>query len=340
MLGRWRLGPQVVRQTADREVCLDCDGHAQQRGCASGGSGPVGLAGRAAGQFRRQRYEGPQRPVALLDSGQGLLGQLQRAHRPLAQPRELALHVIALRPGHSTRRYAKNMSVHKPAVPLRPGPSQLSREQVAAHQRDRLLLAVGRVVAGRGYAAARVADVLVEARVSRATFYVHYDDLEDCYAAAYSAAADLVRDALLGAGTARREPSEVLRGALRDYLAVLDAHPDLALAFLVQSAGAGPRVRELRRQSQATWAAALQTLAEQAADAAGSAPPSPLAGTCAIGALVHAVEHAVEQAVLSASSTGSAVPPLALPLTPPPTLASLADALENALARLLLPDAP
>lgn len=211
-----------------------------------------------------------------------------------------------------------------PAAPvrLRPGRHGLSRDEVLSSQRGRMLVAVARAVARKGYADATVADVLVGSGVSRATFYEHFDGKEQCYAEAYGTAAALVRDALLRPPGEQSNPADRLRAALRGYLAVLDGDPDLANAFLIQSAAAGPRVRALRARSHAEWADALQALACDAADRAGAPPPPPLAGQSAVGALV----HAVEQRLASAPGDGP--------------LAALADGLDAALSRLLLPPSP
>ena len=61
---------------------------------------------------------------------------------------------------------------------------------VAASQRTRLLEAVGRAVAERGYAAATIDDIVRGAGVSKKTFYEHFRDKEGCFVAAYEAARD------------------------------------------------------------------------------------------------------------------------------------------------------
>ncbi|MGH2822903.1 MAG: TetR/AcrR family transcriptional regulator, partial [Thermoleophilaceae bacterium] len=61
---------------------------------------------------------------------------------------------------------------------------------VAASQRARLLEAVGRAVADKGYAAATIDDIVRGAGVSKKTFYEHFKDKLDCFLAAYEAASD------------------------------------------------------------------------------------------------------------------------------------------------------
>ena len=88
---------------------------------------------------------------------------------------------------------------------------RLDRDVVEASQRTRLLEAVGRAVAERGYAAATIDDVVRGAGVSKKTFYEHFADKEDCFLAAYEAASEelfeRVREAHATArGLARAHP--------------------------------------------------------------------------------------------------------------------------------------
>src|SRR3954471_20925436 len=65
------------------------------------------------------------------------------------------------------------------------GPHGLTREQVQASQRQRLLDAVFDVVGEHGYAAATVADITTAAGVSRTTFYEQFRNKLDAFLSAY-----------------------------------------------------------------------------------------------------------------------------------------------------------
>jgi AcrR family transcriptional regulator len=65
------------------------------------------------------------------------------------------------------------------------GPHSLTREQVAADQRRRLMAALTDVVADKGYTAATVADVSARAGVSRKAFYEHFANKEACLLETY-----------------------------------------------------------------------------------------------------------------------------------------------------------
>jgi AcrR family transcriptional regulator len=65
------------------------------------------------------------------------------------------------------------------------GPHGLTREQVQASQRQRILDAVLDVVGERGYAATTVADITSAAGVSRTTFYEQFQNKLDAFLTAY-----------------------------------------------------------------------------------------------------------------------------------------------------------
>ena len=101
-------------------------------------------------------------------------------------------------------------------------------------QRAKLLEAMVRVVAEKGYEAATVADAVRLARVSRGTFYELFESKEACLAAAYRLGAEVlearVRDAVRGAADWREE----LRLGLRAYLQTLDEEPLFARVYLLE----------------------------------------------------------------------------------------------------------
>jgi AcrR family transcriptional regulator len=116
-------------------------------------------------------------------------------------------------------------------VPTLPrGHHNLSREEVRAAQRGRLLMGIVAVVAEEGYAGATVAAVLKRARISRETFYL----------AAFDEAAKLLIRMIEGALGSPDEPVLVrLDRVLSTYLGALSAAPALARTFLIEVYGAG-----------------------------------------------------------------------------------------------------
>jgi AcrR family transcriptional regulator len=140
------------------------------------------------------------------------------------------------------------MARPSPDIPRRlpRGTHGLDRDVVEASQRTRLLEAVGRAVAERGYAAATIDDVVRRAGVSKKTFYEHFADKEDCFLAAYEAASEELLERVREAHAIHDDWLERTRAGVRAYLRWLAAEPALARVFLIEVAAAGPRALERR----------------------------------------------------------------------------------------------
>jgi AcrR family transcriptional regulator len=140
------------------------------------------------------------------------------------------------------------MAQASPDIPRRlpRGTHGLDRDVVEASQRTRLLEAVGRAVAERGYAAATIDDVVRRAGVSKKTFYEHFADKEDCFLAAYEAASEELLERVREAHAIHDDWLERTRAGVRAYLRWLAAEPALARVFLIEVAAAGPRALERR----------------------------------------------------------------------------------------------
>src|SRR5215210_1752545 len=113
------------------------------------------------------------------------------------------------------------------------GTHGLDRDVVEASQRARLLQAVGRAVAERGYAAATIDDVVRRAGVSKKTFYEHFADKEECFLAAYEAASAQLLERVREAHATEDAWLERTRTQISAYLRWLAADPALARVFLI-----------------------------------------------------------------------------------------------------------
>jgi AcrR family transcriptional regulator len=133
------------------------------------------------------------------------------------------------------------------------GRHRLPPEVIARSQRERLLDAAIRVVAGKGYAATTVADLTKEAGISRTTFYEMFDDKEACFLAAYDAAVDALVRRITTVYEAEEEWPRRARAGLEALLAALAEEPELARLALVGVSAAGPA-------AQRRYRAALQRL--------------------------------------------------------------------------------
>jgi AcrR family transcriptional regulator len=163
--------------------------------------------------------------------------------------------------------------VHKveatPEIPRRlpRGTHGLDPSLVAASQRTRLLEAVGRAVADRGYAAATIDDIVRDAGVSKKTFYEHFSDKLGCFLAAYEAASDQLLEHMTAAQVeAGDDPADWLartRAGIHAYLRWLAAEPALARVFLIEIAAAGPAALELRERMRDRYADRMRELQTQ-----------------------------------------------------------------------------
>jgi AcrR family transcriptional regulator len=143
----------------------------------------------------------------------------------------------------------------EPGLPR--GRNGLPTETVRAAQRERLLRAVIAAVARTGFADLTVADIVRGARVSRAAFYIHFTDKEDCFLAATREGGRLMIDQVTDA--ARRLPpgtsaEEALRASIAAFLEFLAAEPAFARTFYIDMPAAGPRAVQRLETAQHAFA--------------------------------------------------------------------------------------
>ncbi len=129
------------------------------------------------------------------------------------------------------------------------GVRTLPPDLVKAVQRERLLAAMIEAVAEIGYNTLTVQNVLTRAGISRPTFYEQFEDKEDCFLAAFDAAAARMRRrveaAATGAGPSWREQ---LRGGLIGLLGFIADEPGEARAVIVEARASTPA--GLRRRDE------------------------------------------------------------------------------------------
>jgi AcrR family transcriptional regulator len=126
--------------------------------------------------------------------------------------------------------------------PLPAGRHGYSREQVAHHQRERLIAGLAAAVAEKGYAAVTLTDIVERAKVSRRVFYANFESREQCFLAAFEVVVDHLRELVAVAVEGIDDWPHQAIVAARAVLAFLAAEPDLARLCLVESRGAGPAV--------------------------------------------------------------------------------------------------
>jgi AcrR family transcriptional regulator len=114
-------------------------------------------------------------------------------------------------------------------------------------QKQRLFDAAAVVFSSVGYADASAEAISRQAGMSKATFYEHFANKEECLVALFEYASGLLLEALVEAARhAEGDYRERHRAGLRVILDFADANRSLAQAILVETMGAGPRVVEMR----------------------------------------------------------------------------------------------
>jgi AcrR family transcriptional regulator len=147
------------------------------------------------------------------------------------------------------------------------GRHDLSREQVEADQRLRILLALAETMSAKGYVRTPVADVIGAAGVSRETFYRLFDDKLDAFLAAFDLAAELLVGTLTATLEAHGSPIERVERAVAAYLDAIALEPAYARLFLVEVDAAGPVAIARRHEVQ-------RAIADGLAEALGARSPS------------------------------------------------------------------
>ena len=147
---------------------------------------------------------------------------------------------------------------------------------------DRLLAAMLTASGELGYDRASVRLVIERAGASRATFYRHFADKEDCFTQAYRDLSEWVYARLAGAAKRQRTRREGLRAAVAEALQMCASQPAFAKALIVEPLAAGGAVRDLHERHLGRLSDGLD-LAREDLPAGVAPPPSTAAFT--VGAL-------------------------------------------------------
>jgi len=126
---------------------------------------------------------------------------------------------------------------------------QLPRAYVVRSERERLLEAMVRMAAAKGYEATTVADVVEFAGVSQETFDGMFDGKEACFLEAYEAVFDvLVAHVTAAFEAAAGEPwPEQIAAGLGALVELLSLEADIARMAMVEVTAAGDDARERYR---------------------------------------------------------------------------------------------
>ena len=181
----------------------------------------------------------------------------------------------------------------------------LSREQVAASQRSRLLRAAVELGTERGFASLTLTDIVGRAGVARSTFYEYFADKEQCFLEAFDYAAERVLEHVLTIGP---PPAGDFAARVNAYIArVLELgleEPGLVRLVASDADALGPAAAERQRAIRARLAEGLVTLREfRRRDEPELAPISQVRALAVVGAITEVLQHTVFTSGVAALTT-------------------------------------
>ena len=186
---------------------------------------------------------------------------------------------------------SKDRSPTRPVVPR--GRHAPPLEVRLAQQRERLFEAAASVFVASGYADASAESISRAAGMSKATFYEHFSNKEECILALFDAANQLLLTRILGAvAEAGEDPVARMREGMREFLVVIDEFPQQAQTLLVEIIGAGPAAMRRRDEIVASFA---QVLYRENESARGGGRHAALQGPVDAFAIVGAIAELVSR---------------------------------------------
>ncbi|WKB53253.1 TetR/AcrR family transcriptional regulator [Eleftheria terrae] len=161
---------------------------------------------------------------------------------------------------------------------------------VSAEHRARLMQAMAACVAAKGYADTTIADIAAGARVSKRTFYQHFEAKPDCLIALYEHASRQALDVLKAAIDPARDWHVQVEQAVQAYFGALACDPGLLRTLFIEILALGPRGLQARRRSHQEMADFIVAVVD--GSSARALPPA--TATALVGAIHEWVLQAIE----------------------------------------------
>lgn len=118
----------------------------------------------------------------------------------------------------------------------------LPPEFVEHNQRQRLIASLVRTVAEVGYNDTTITRIIEGASVTTRTFYEHFENVEQCYLAAFDSTAELLAERLSEAHGSETEWPLQVRASIAALLEFFATSPELGRLCLVEPFVAGPAI--------------------------------------------------------------------------------------------------
>ncbi len=129
------------------------------------------------------------------------------------------------------------------------GRHTLTRDEVRAIQRERLMVALTELMAEHGYGNLTIGEIATRAGVSRSAFYDCFADKEECAFAAYDRFIDVLLAAIAEHTADSPDWDSFIVGLLDGYVSTLTQDLVVARAFQIEMDAVGREARERRRDA-------------------------------------------------------------------------------------------
>ncbi len=172
------------------------------------------------------------------------------------------------------------------------GRHSLSREQVEASQRTRLLKAAVELGTERGFAPLTLADIVRRAGVARSTFYEYFADKEECFMEAFEYAAERVLERVLALEPPPADAASPVHGYIAKLLELCMQEPGLVRLVAADAEALGPAAAERQRAVRDRIANGLVMLRDfLRRDEPKFAPISHIRALAVVGAITEVLRH-------------------------------------------------
>ncbi len=170
-------------------------------------------------------------------------------------------------------------------------PATAERKQI---RHNTILEAATSLFASYGYHAATVPMIVAEAGSSVGSFYAHFRNKEDVFAAVLEALGHKVAEVIQHARDAQPDPLLTIPCAVEALFLYLVENPRQARILIVESSGLSPRLENVRRGILSHQAALVRHSFELAIHGISVADPA-IAARCLVGAVYEALYSWLEQ---------------------------------------------
>jgi AcrR family transcriptional regulator len=165
-------------------------------------------------------------------------------------------------------------------------------------RRQTILDAAARLFGAAGYHATTVPMIVAESDSSVGSFYIHFRNKEDVFAAVLEALGEQISAIVHQANLSQPNPLLGIPFAVESLFLFLAQNPGAARILIVESSGLSPRLEQIRRRILTHQAEQVRQSFQVAAGAipdAFSVPDPAIAARCLVGAVFESLTSWLEQ---------------------------------------------